>query len=190
MRILSGSLRGRNYYMPAQIQPTQNIMRKALFDILGHDLKGLHLLELYAGSGAVGIEAISLGAKTVTFVEKDPRCYRVIQENLDLLKIPLVRDRVAQYHLINADALPTIKRFEREGKKFDWVFFDPPYGLDLAKKTLNTLSTHDILQPVCFVIAQHDGAEKLPSESGRFTLLSKRAYGKSFLTIYVGKPSQ
>ncbi|HPB69263.1 MAG TPA: RsmD family RNA methyltransferase, partial [Candidatus Omnitrophota bacterium] len=70
MKILTGSYRGRNFYMPADIRPTQNVARKAIFDLIGHDLSGLTVLDLYAGSGALGLEALSLGASKVTFVEK------------------------------------------------------------------------------------------------------------------------
>ena len=67
MKILGGSKRGRNFYMPAGIRPTQNLTRKAIFDIIGHDQEGCEMLELFAGSGGVGFEALSMGARKVTF---------------------------------------------------------------------------------------------------------------------------
>ena len=86
MKIVSGQLKGRNFYMPAQIRPTQNLVRKAIFDVLG-DVSGLEFLELFAGSGGVSFEAISLGAKSAAVVEREERCMEVIRENLKLLKI-------------------------------------------------------------------------------------------------------
>ena len=84
--------------MPEGIRPTQNLTRKALFDLLGQDLTGLTFLDLFAGSGAVGLEALSRGAQKVTFVEKDERSGEVIRENLDLLGVPLLgKDRQSIY---------------------------------------------------------------------------------------------
>ena len=86
MKILGGKLKGRNFYMPAEIPPTQNLVRKAVFDILG-DINGVEFLELFAGSGAVGFEAFSRGAKMVTLVERVSSCLEVIHKNLQLLDI-------------------------------------------------------------------------------------------------------
>ena len=87
MKIIGGKHRGKNFYMPFGIRPTQSITRKALFDILGQDLEGVTMLDLFAGSGAVGLEAISRGAKKVILVEKDPKCADVINENIRILSI-------------------------------------------------------------------------------------------------------
>jgi len=72
MKIIGGIYKGRNFYMPAGIRPTQTIARKALFDILGQDMEGVTFVDLFAGSGAIGLEAISCGAEKVIFVEKRP----------------------------------------------------------------------------------------------------------------------
>src|SRR5580704_10411710 len=87
MKILGGKYKGRNFYMPAGIRPTQNILRAAIFDLLGHDLSGLSFLELFAGSGAVGLEAISRGADTVVMVEHNALNAKTIRENGELLGI-------------------------------------------------------------------------------------------------------
>src|SRR6185503_17966489 len=130
MKILGGSLKGRNFFMPATIRPTQDSLRAALFDILGHDLSDLRFLDLFAGSGAVGLEAISRGAKEVFFVEKDPANAKIIQGNLEHLKIgyPHIFHKV-----INADVFAAIKDMARREERFDIVFFDPPFDQKLAK---------------------------------------------------------
>ena len=89
MKILGGKYKGRNFFMPEGIRPTQNVLRAAIFDILGHDLSGLSLLELFAGSGAVSLEAISRGAEEVLMVEHNDLNAKTIQENCDLLGIEL-----------------------------------------------------------------------------------------------------
>ena len=179
MKILSGKYKGKNFYQPAGIRPTQNITRQAIFDILGHDLTGIRFLDLYAGSGAVGFEAISLGAEHVTFVEKNPQCVGIIKKNSSLLGL-----KTECTEILEGDAMSTIKRFAREQRQFDMVFLDPPYGPELAKKTLKTLRAYDIVPPNCFVIIEHSNDEALGESEGKFCLLRERGYGKSHITNY------
>ena len=183
MKIISGQLKGRNFYMPAGIRPTQNMLRKAVFDILGHDLKGLSFLDLFAGSGAVGLEAVSLGAQEVFWVEKDPRHAQVIQDNLRLLGV-VEMGTVAE--VLAADSFFMIKEFSRRGKKFNVVFLDPPFHLELGKKALKLLGAYDILHPHCFVISQTDKRDRLEDLGDRFKLFDVRKYGNSVLTIFEG----
>jgi 16S rRNA (guanine966-N2)-methyltransferase len=183
MKIINGEYSGRNIFMPYGIRPTQNVLKKSLFDIIGQDLSGMTFLELFAGSGAIGFEALSCGASEVYFVEHNAKCKAVIEENLTILR-PADRDLKA--FVIQQDAYAAVKQFAREGKKFDVVFFDPPYGLKLAKKALKTLMTHDILAPHSFLVAQYHHEEKMPEvdESAGLTLVKDKLYGTSRLTIY------
>lgn len=178
MKVLGGTLKGRNFYMPAEIRPTQAMLRAAVFDILGHDLTGMSFLELYAGSGAMSLEAISRGAASVVMVEHNPKNAQIIRENCELLGV----DLGGQHKLIPADALATIKSLCRDERRFNIVFFDPPYGLKLAKKTLKVLKANDILHPHCYVISQHDASDSLDIPDG-FELVTERRYGSSYLVI-------
>ena len=164
--------------MPSGIRPTQGIVRAAIFDLLGHDIEGLNFLDLYAGSGAVGLEAYSRGAKDVVLVEKDPKNAAVIRENCELLGIDM-GDRT---RLVHADALATVKDLGVRNKKFDIIFFDPPFGRRLAKKTLKVINDNDILHPQSFVIAQYDQSERLEIPPGLAVMLERR-HGVSYLTI-------
>lgn len=175
--------------MPHGIRPTPNILRKAIFDILGQDLTGMVILELFAGSGAIGLEALSLGAKMVTFVEREPLCSRVIEENLKLLNIPSYENGQIRYQVIPSDVFAAIKQMARLGKKFDCIILDPPYGEELGKKVLKLLTSYDILHPVCYLIIQFDKWETLPKAEGPFRLIKERKYGTSFLAVYERKPS-
>lgn len=170
--------------MPKGIRPTQDLVRKALFDLLGQDLTGLTFLDLFAGSGAMGLEAASRGAQEVIFVEKESLCLRTIHENIMRLNIhPLVKDRPL-FEILQADALATIKDYSRRGRKFDIIFADPPYGRELAKKTLITLKGHDILHPDSIVVIQHTKHETLPETEGRVFIEQQRTYGGTILTFY------
>src|SRR5271170_1128024 len=147
MKILGGKYKGRNFYMPAGIRPTQNVLRAAIFDLLGHDFTGLTMLELFAGSGSVSLEAISRGADEVVMVEHNDLNAKTIRENCELLDIQLG----GEISLIHADAFKTVKSLSEEAKRFDIVFFDPPYAQKLAKKTLKLLTLRDILHPQSLV---------------------------------------
>ncbi len=173
--------------MPAEIRPTQNMARKAIFDLMGHDLSALEILDLYAGSGAVGLEALSLNAKKVIFVDKSLKCMDTIAENLELLGLKSGLFTDPRCELLHADALVAIKTFFRQKRAFDVVFLDPPYNCGFVKKTLKTLCAYDIVHPVSFVVVQFSKSEALPDMQEGFTLIKRRQYGKSFLAIFQKK---
>jgi 16S rRNA (guanine(966)-N(2))-methyltransferase RsmD len=181
MKILTGEYSGRNFYRPIDIRPTQNILRKAIFDIIGRELEGLRFLDLFSGSGAVGLEALSCGASEVYLVERDAKAVETIQENLTIFK---PAERGLKAYVVAQDAFKTVKQLAREGQKFHVVFFDPPYGLKLARKALKTLLAHDILHASSFVIAQYDDGERLPDVQGKLVVLKNNLYGTSRLTVY------
>ena len=176
MRIITGKYKGRVIKMPKGIRPTQNKVRKALFDILG-DIEGLSFLELFAGSGAVGIEALSQGAREVIFVEKDRRCIEAIQANLEVLEASAAL-------VIGLDTLEAIRRFSQKQQQFEVIFSDPPYYLDLAKKTLQILGACDILSPNGFIVMQHFKRDELPLEQGQLRSIKEARYGDTVLSFY------
>lgn len=181
MKIILGEYSGRNFYMPAHIRPSQNLLRKAVFDILGHDLEGVRFLDIFAGSGAVGLEALSCGAAEVCMVERDPKCVEVIRENLMLLK---PAERGLKAAVVMKDAFAAVKEFAREGRQFDIVFFDPPFDQKLGRKALKTLLTHDILAPHSYIVAQYGLDEKLEASDGPFRMIKHKKYGSSWLTVF------
>ena len=189
MRIITGKFKGYNFFMPKDIRPSQNILRKAIFDILGQDLGGLEFLELFAGSGAVGFEALSCGAKKVTFVETDPKCVKVIERNIELLGQKSGGQPLGQCEILHTDAFVSIKRLAEMKRKFHMVFLDPPFGHDLPKKALKTLMAYDILHADCFILVQYHKHEFLPDMEGRFSLIKERTYGSSFLAIFERSPA-
>ncbi len=156
MRIITGRYKGRVIKMPKGIRPTQGLVRKALFDILG-DIEGLSFLELFAGSGAIGIEALSRGAKEVVFAEREKRCRKIIQQNLRYVNqlaseqvSGLASERVnglknltgepanaasggtppfggGRQTILNMDSMQTIILLFHKKQKFDIIFLDPPY---------------------------------------------------------------
>lgn len=176
MKVMAGKYKGRIIQMPKGIRPTQQKVRKALFDILG-DIKGISFLELFAGSGAIGIEAISKGAKEVVFVERNKRCVSIIKKNLSLIGYP-------SYEIIRTDVFKAIQRLNREGRSFEVIFSDPPYHQNLAKKTLQTLSIYDILAPNGLLIIEHFNKTVLPRQSGYLELFKQKRYGDTVISFY------
>ena len=180
MKILGGKLKGRNFYTHADIRPSQNIHRKTLFDILGQDLEGMSFLDIFAGSGSIGLEAISFGATRVGMIEKNEKVFNMLRENVLMLTSP----EECSIDLIHADAFPAIKNLASKGEKYQIVFLDPPYKLDLAKKALKTIGTHDILTANCQLVIQHERREILPKTQGRFNLYREKQFGDTVLSFY------
>jgi len=186
--------------MAKGIRPTQDKVRKAIFDILG-DISGLTFLELFAGSGAVGLEALSRGASELTVVESNRESMMAIKRNIELLKIPTC-------NLYNLKAEKAAKLLSLNKKSFDIIFIDPPYykpkvlrphsesnkgdsgttanlqGQPLSKKILQTLDSYDILAPHGLIVVQHFKSEILPKDSLNFSLIKEAKYGDTWLSIY------
>lgn len=184
MKIIGGQFKGRNFYMPEGIRPTQNVVRAALFNLLGHDLDGVTFLELFAGSGAVGLEAFSRGASYVMMVERDAKCAHTIEENITLVNTTGYKENRQRIDLKIKDAFVAIKELAEQNAKFDIIFLDPPFRRGLTKKILKTLEAYDIVQPNCTVVVQHETSENLPKSQGRFCLYKQHRYGGSYLSFY------
>jgi len=196
MRITTGHYKGRSLLMPKGIRPTQDKVRKAIFDILG-DITGLSFLELFAGSGAVGFEALSRGVSELVLVEYNRDCQLAIRKNIDGLKATTCT-------LYPSEAEKAISALHKAGRRFNIVFLDPPYHLpsrsaassaskpaqdaaSLAKKTLQTLGAYDIVTPNGFVIVQHFKRDQLPQELKAFCLVKESCYGDTYLSFYQKK---
>jgi len=192
MRIITGKYKGKTIKIPQGIRPTQDKVRKALFDILGN-IEGLSFLDLYAGSGAVGLEALSQEASRVVFVENDSRCINIIKKNLGILDAACLppacrtgRDR--QGCLMQIDVSLAIKQLAENTERFDIIFLDPPYYQDLAKKTLKILSYYDIVSPNSLIICQHFKKDNLSDNLGDLVLFKQARYGDTILSFYRKRP--
>lgn len=180
MRIIGGIYRSRLIEMPkgVEIRPTQDKVRQAVFNIL-RDVNGMTVLELFAGSGAFGIEAISRGAGHATFIDNDPKCIQAIRKNLAALKVD-----PALYDIIRLNALEAASKLEKEQKKFDLVIMDPPYYRELAKKCLITLNDYDILAQSALVVVERFKRDELPTCLTALELITERAYSDTIISIF------
>lgn len=194
MKITGGFLKGRNLYCPPasalEIRPLRTRIRKALFDILGDDLSGLRVLDLFSGTGALGIEALSRGAEFVLFVDANKKSIELIKKNLERFNL-LDKGMILQITLpqglkkIKEKTLLLGKSGELNKKTFqyDLVFITPPYRTGLSLKTLENLPT-EILNPKALIVVEEESGVDLPDEVAQFELEDKRAYGETTLYFY------
>ncbi|MBL7081669.1 MAG: 16S rRNA (guanine(966)-N(2))-methyltransferase RsmD [Candidatus Omnitrophica bacterium] len=197
MHIISGKYKGRIIKRPKDIRATQDKVRKALFDILD-DVRGEAFLDLYAGSGAVGLEAISQGVSKTVFVEKDRRCCEMIKENIEILDTgsralgtgfraldKKQGSRISDYEsILPMDVFRAIPMFFKNQQKFNSIFLDPPYYQGLAEKTLKTIGRHDIVACNGLIICQHFKKDILPKIIASLKLIKQAKYGDTILSFY------
>lgn len=183
MRIISGEYKGRKIdnIKGANIRYTADRVKESLFSILSGIISGSRFLDLYAGSGNVGIEALSRGANSVTYVDIDPACIAGISANLKRLGI---EPSLPKIRLMRMNALLAIEYFFRHEIIFDIVFIDPPYRAGLVEKTLIKISSHNILAEDSSIIVEHDKNEEVPSVIDQLNLTRQEKYGTTILSFY------
>jgi 16S rRNA (guanine(966)-N(2))-methyltransferase RsmD len=180
MRIIGGHDRGRRLRAPRGMgtRPTADRVRVTLFDVLGPAIAGTRVLDLYAGTGAVGIEALSRGASRVVFVERDLAAVRALRQNLAALGASRAAARVLAGDVLHA--LPGVG--SQEGA-FDLVFIDPPYATTLAGRTLLALAAAGVCRDGTEVVVQHSTRTVLPDVPGLAAHRRPRQFGDTALTF-------
>ncbi len=179
MRIIAGTFRGRTLKTPKGLstRPVLARVREALFHVIG-DISGLDVLDLFAGTGAVGIEALSRGAASLTLVEKGHRQCAVIRENITVFGIE------GKTKIYRADVLKALNKFHEAGRSFHFIFADPPYGVGLSGQAIDRVFELDILAPggIMAVSVRHN--EDIPGDSVRREMVFCRRYGNTKLVMY------
>ena len=159
------------------MRPTMDHVKESLFNILGDTIIDQKVLSLFAGSGSLGLEALSRGASHVTFVDRQTISIQAIEKNLAMLGV-----EEEAFDVYQRDALSLIERFFRQKHFFDIIFLDPPYYQDFIKKTLLKLEAFDILTRFSYLVLEH--AKDEPVEPGDFwTVLRTRKFGATHITI-------
>ncbi|MFH1479010.1 MAG: 16S rRNA (guanine(966)-N(2))-methyltransferase RsmD [Candidatus Omnitrophota bacterium] len=180
MKIISGNLKGRTIDMPKGIRPTSDKVREALFEILKQRIEGASFLDLYCGSGAIGIEALSRGAKAVSFVDTNISSIKILRKNLARVGI----SGLSSIYIYKNNSIKAIREFYKDKKKFDIVFLDPPYYHEIAKNTLIELSNYDILTRNAVIVAEVFKKEDLPDEIRSITKFKTSLYGDTKLEFF------
>jgi 16S rRNA (guanine(966)-N(2))-methyltransferase RsmD len=184
MRIIAGEYKARRIEMPrgADIRPTSDKVREALFNMISKRVEGASVLDLFAGSGSLGIEALSRGAASAVFIDKDKRCVDCIKGNVSGLGI----DR-ARCEIYRNDAFRALEKLGQTKRRFDLVFLDPPYHEGALRKSLIYLCNYDILNTQNLVVAEHFKKDDMPDDLECLTACRKARYGDTALTFYTRK---
>ena len=169
MRVVSGSARGRKLREPVglDIRPTSDMVKEAMFDIVQFDIEGRRVLDLFAGTGQIGIEALSRGAESVVFVDINTTAVKLIRENLKLSGL------TGAASVYNRDAL----RFLEKDEKFNLIFLDPPYDSVLAGRAIEKIIKFDKLDTNGIMICEANVDFTAPEVSPPYCLHKEYRYG-------------
>jgi len=176
IRITGGIKRGQSLFTKKdhELRPTSGKVKSAIFNILGEKIQQAHFLDLFAGSGSVGIEALSRGAGHCTFVEKNTKHIQLIRKNIE---------RMSYQNSSTLLCIDAIKFKQLEGK-FNIIFADPPYSSGLLEKVLPDLGGSDMIHNNGILIIEHFKKRELSSDYGLFSIVKRYSYGDTFLSLY------
>jgi len=181
MRIISGSSKGRRLATRKSdaIRPTSDRVKESLFGILGDRVKERRVLDLFAGTGNLGIEALSRGARRAVFVEMGRQAVPVIRRNLAECGM---WDRS---EIVPKDVIRAIGVLKERSERFDLILVDPPYGKGMVQRTLLKLSSNPIYHDDSILVIQHDRREPLSSSAGNWNLIRQKRIGDTLLSFLV-----
>lgn len=181
LKIVGGAAKGRKLRSPktSSIRPATAKVRESMFQILG-DLSNLEVLDLFAGSGAVGLEALSRGAKEVVFVDSGQAAVSLLFENLEKLGF------LNQAYVLKKKAKTAIEILVKKKRSFDLIFVDPPYDCGLVQATLRQLERSTLLAPEGLLLCEHSPRE-LPEATEGLEKVDERHYGQTFVSFFKRK---
>jgi 16S rRNA (guanine966-N2)-methyltransferase len=198
LRIISGHARGRKLFTPANsagIRPTSDRAREALFSILGQRVYNACVLDLYSGTGALGLEALSRSAKEVLFIDNSFAALELTRRNCELCNGGKYLSKDSPIHIIKHDLRRGInispEMTRNCCKNFDLIFLDPPYGKGLAEKTLQDIDSGDLCNSKSMIIAEEVSSVNLPKSFPKQLLLQdQRRYGDTSFWFYTCKNTE
>ena len=180
MRVIGGQAKGRRLKAPKgrTLRPTADRVKEALFNILPHDLSGQRVLDLFAGTGNLSMEALSRGASEAVLVDASRAATKLIEENLRALSFT---DRSRVW---TAPVLSAIGKLARGGESFGLIFLDPPYEQALVGQTLRAIAKEGLLRENGVLVAEHSVREKVEERYGSLALRDQRRYGTTRLSFF------
>jgi 16S rRNA (guanine(966)-N(2))-methyltransferase RsmD len=177
MRIISGDFRGRKLNTPKdyQVRPTTDKVKEALFNILAPELYNSVVCDLFAGTGNLGLEALSRGARKCYFGDHASESIKLIKENIAMCRADDMSEVVA------GDYIKTLDNIHETVNIF---FLDPPYRKDLLEKSIRAISDMGLLAEDGVIVAEHNKQKDIPAEIGTFSVYKERRYGSVILSFY------
>ena len=181
MRVITGCARGRRLKTPENydIRPTTDNVKESVFNIIQFDIEGRRVLDLFAGSGQMGIEALSRGALRAVFVDMRSEACTVIRGNLEKTRL------LARAQIVRSDFQSYLTRCREQ---FDLIFLDPPYDGIFLENAMKSISEIDILSDCGILICERPAEKALPAQLGALSLRREYRYGRASVSIY-GKNS-
>ncbi len=178
MRIVAGESKGARLLVPSgkEVRPTSDRVREAVFSSLGASVRGARVLDLFGGSGALGLESMSRGASEVVFVERSGMIRKVLEANIATLGY---REST---RVIPGDAIRALRRLDGEKERFDIVFVDPPYASDLAQRAVEELAANDLMTPLSIIVVEHTKSMIIHQPKSLQVSTTKR-YGSTVITF-------
>ncbi len=180
MHVIAGSAKGRRLLAPPDhsIRPTSGRVKEALFSILAPQVPDARFLDLFAGTGAIGIEAVSRGAAHAVFVESAPASLRLLRENVARCEM------TGRTEIVTRAALDFLREAAPIPRPFDLVFADPPYEHVTPEDVLSSLARSAILQTHAIVVLEHASAAAVPEQIGRLVRIRQYRYGDTALSRF------
>ena len=181
LRIAAGAWKGQTLAAPRTLRATEAKVRQAFFNIMGQAVDGARMLDGFAGSGAMGLEALSRGAAFAAFIESDTEAVLCLRDNLERFGLALPR---GAWRVLHLDIERGLRELSGAEPPFDIVFFDPPYRSDDGKKALNALDECAILAPTGIAAIEHHHRTELPASVGTLQQWKRHRYGDTVLSFY------
>lgn len=190
MRIISGTAKGRRLLSPKNegritekgemraTRPTLDRVKVSMFNIISHKIYGAKVLDMFAGTGSLGLECASRGAREVVLLEKFRETYDILMENINLLGFK----EIASAYL--KDSYEFIKSSGTKGEKFDIIFVDPPYLNNMVEESIILIDKYDLLSDNGVIVSKYDKDETIYKPEGKYELIDERKYGKTILGFY------
>jgi 16S rRNA (guanine(966)-N(2))-methyltransferase RsmD len=182
MRIITGTAKGRRIEAPEGLntRPTSDRVKESLFNILTNlrSLNGTIILDLYAGSGNLGLECLSRGSHYCTFIEKDKKTFKILRENIETLKL------INESESYNEDAFIALNILSKRGKKYDLIFLDPPYSKGLVETSIEKILGFDLLCSNGIIICEYDEHDNIPEQISNLKVFRTEKYGRTMISFW------
>lgn len=181
MRVIAGLLKGRRLERidTSDIRPTSDMVKESLFSILSDKVINCSFLDLFAGSGSIGIEAYSRGADEVVFIDSSSESIKVLKRNLNKTDL---KEGIEVY---NTEYSNAINKLGSRSRKFDIIFIDPPYNKCIPVEAMKKIYENNVLHNNGIIVVEHDIRDSMPEKVNSFILYKRKKYGNTQLSFYM-----
>lgn len=178
--MITGSAKGRSLktVKGQEVRPTSDRVKESLFNVIGARVFEARFLDLFAGSGGVGVEALSRGAAFVTFVDLQTAHLKVVEENLRTTGL------IDRAELLRRDARAALLDLGKRGRTYDLIFVDPPYSQELCPVSLAGIAANGLLAPEGWVLCEHHGKDPMPESVGELRRFRELSFGETAISLY------